>query len=134
MRDVAQRLMTEGAIDLLDMSLWDVRKEPLEEQFQGRSLLSYFTELERGKVRLGAAGKIMSGRDAAYCIHSGTDIVVVGRGAILHHDFPRRVQADPGFEPVGLPVSEDYLRSEGLGPAFIRYMRNWKGFVQPEAT
>ncbi len=133
-RAVAQRLMTEAAIDLLDMSLWDVFKEPEEEAFRGRSLLSYFTELDRGGVRVGAAGKIMGGRDAARCLAGGADIVVVGRGAILHHDFPDRVKRDPQFESVKTPVSQAYLRSEGLGPAFIAYMGNWKGFVQSTAA
>lgn len=133
-RVVAQRLMREGMIDLLDMSLWDVSKEPLEEEFRGRSLLSYFTDLDRGRVRLGAAGKIMSGANAAHCLDAGADVVVVGRGAILHHDFPIRVQKDPAFEVVSLPVTEHYLRSEGLGAAFIKYMHSWKGFVQAETT
>jgi 2,4-dienoyl-CoA reductase-like NADH-dependent reductase (Old Yellow Enzyme family) len=131
-RTVAQRLMSEGTIDLLDMSLWDVFKEPEEEEFRGRTLLSYFAELDRGGVRLGAAGKIKSGRDAARCIEAGADLAVVGRAAILHHDFPDRVRADPDFEAVGLPVTADYLRGEGLGEAFIKYMDNWKGFVQAE--
>lgn len=132
-RAVAQRLMAEGMIDLLDMSLWDVFKEPEEEEFRGHSLLSYFAELERGGVRLGAAGKIMGGRDALRCIEAGADLAVVGRAAILHHDFPNRVEADHGFEAVGLPVTAGHLRSEGLGEAFIQYMGNWKGFVEPEA-
>lgn len=134
MRSVAQRLMTEAEIDLLDLSLWDVHKEPLEEQFRGRSLLSYFTDLDRGAVRLGAAGKITSGRDALRCLASGADIVAVGRGAILHHDFPQRVQADPTFEAIKVPVTPEYLRGEGLGPAFIEYMGNWKGFVHSRAA
>jgi len=134
MRTVAQRLMSEGMIDLLDMSLWDVFKEPEEEGFRGRTLLAYFAELDRGRVRLGAAGKITSGEDAVRCIEAGADLVVVGRAAILHHDFPDRVKADPGFQAVGLPVTADYLRGEGLGEAFIQYMDNWKGFVQPESA
>jgi 2,4-dienoyl-CoA reductase-like NADH-dependent reductase (Old Yellow Enzyme family) len=133
-RTVAQRLMSEGMIDLLDMSLWDVFKEPEEEEFRGRPLLSYFAELDRGGVRLGAAGKIMGGRDAARCLEAGADLAVVGRAAILHHDFPRQVKADPGFQAVALPVTAEYLRGEGLGEAFIKYMDNWKGFVQAESA
>ena len=128
-RSVAQRLMREGAIDFLDMSLWDVFKEPEEEEFRGRSLLSYFTKLERGQVCLGAAGKMMSGADAAQCVGSGVDFVVIGRAAVLHHDFPMRVAADPRFHAITTPVSVDYLRNEGLGPALVDYMRRWKGFV-----
>ena len=37
---IAQELMTSGKIDFLDMSLWDVFKEPEEEEFKGKSLLS----------------------------------------------------------------------------------------------
>jgi len=128
-RQVAQRLMHEARIDFLDMSLWDVFKEPEEDAFRGRSLLSCFTELERGPVKLGAAGKIMGGPDAVRCLEAGVDFVVIGRGAILHHDFPERVAADPQFHAIATPVSVDYLRNEGLGPPMVEYMRRWKGFV-----
>ena len=129
-RDVAQRLMREARIDFLDMSLWDVRKEPNDEKLQGRTLASYFAELERGDVRLGAAGKIMSAEDARDVIAAGYDFPVLGRAAILHHDFPKRAAADPNFTAIATPVSEAYLREEGLGPAFVTYMRTWKGFVE----
>jgi len=131
-RAVAQLLLAGGAIDLLDLSLWDVAKEPEEAEFKGRTLLSWFTELERGATRIGAAGKIMSAEDARRVLAAGADFCVIGRAAILHHDFPLRVQADPGFKSVPLPVTADYLRNEGLGPAFVGYMGTWKGFVQAE--
>jgi hypothetical protein len=54
---------------------------------------------------------------------------MLGRAAILHHDFPLQMQADQDFTPVRNPVSADYLRAEGLGEAFITYMSGWKGFV-----
>jgi 2,4-dienoyl-CoA reductase-like NADH-dependent reductase (Old Yellow Enzyme family) len=129
-RDLAQRLMGEAKIDFLDMSLWDVRKEPNDEAFRGRSLASYFTELERGDVRLGAAGKIMSAQDARDVLAAGFDFPIFGRAAILHHDFPQRALSDADFAARATPVSEAYLREEGLGPAFVNYMRTWKGFVE----
>jgi 2,4-dienoyl-CoA reductase-like NADH-dependent reductase (Old Yellow Enzyme family) len=128
-RSVAQRLMAEGRIDYLDMSLWDCFKEPEDPSLHGRNLLSYFTDLDRGSVRLGAAGKIMSSADAASVLDAGMDFVVIGRAAVLHHDFPRRVVADPAFRPVATPVSPEYLHGEGLSDRFVQYMRNWKGFV-----
>jgi 2,4-dienoyl-CoA reductase-like NADH-dependent reductase (Old Yellow Enzyme family) len=128
-RAVAARAMTEGRIDYLDLSLWDVFKEPVEDGFRGRSLASWFTELPRGEVRLGAAGKIMSADDARRTLESGFDFVVIGRAAILHHDYPQKIRANRDFTPLSLPVSADHLRSEGLGDAFVQYMRNWKGFV-----
>ncbi|MDE0885397.1 MAG: NADH:flavin oxidoreductase [Myxococcota bacterium] len=129
--ELSQRLMNEGKIDFLDMSLWDVFKEPAEEAFGGRTLLSYFSELERGDVRLGVAGKIYGARDARACLDAGVDFVIAGRAAILHHDFPEKVRVDENFEATKLPVSPDYLRGEGLGEAFVRYMANWPGFVDP---
>jgi 2,4-dienoyl-CoA reductase-like NADH-dependent reductase (Old Yellow Enzyme family) len=129
-RSVVQRLMSEGHVDYIDLSLWDVLKEPQEEQHRGHSLLSYFTSLERGDVRLGVAGKIQGGREASACLEAGADFVMIGRAAILHHDFPEHVRADANFETVKLPVTAEHLRREGLGEKFVDYMRTWKGFVE----
>jgi 2,4-dienoyl-CoA reductase-like NADH-dependent reductase (Old Yellow Enzyme family) len=131
--DFAQAIMREGQIDYLDMSLWDVGKEPVEAAFQGRTLMSYFTELDRGQVRLGVAGRIKTGEAAAAALEAGADFVLIGRGAVLHHDFPELVRRNPHFESIALPVTRDYLRKEGLSPVFIDYMNNWKGFVAAEA-
>jgi len=128
-RSVAARLLADGKIDYLDMSLWDCFKEPEDPALRGRNLMSFFTDLPRGGVRLGAAGKIVTGADAARVLAAGMDFVVIGRSAVLHHDFARRVAVDPAFAPVPIPVSPDYLRSEGLSDTFVKYMRNWKGFV-----
>lgn len=130
---LAQRLMTEDQIDYLDMSLWDVFKEPVEDEFKGKPLLDYFTELDRGSVKLGAAGKIRSGADVAKALEQGLDFVAIGRSAILHHDFPEQVLSDGRFQPARLPVSAAHLKSEGLGDAFIEYMSGWKGFVSEQA-
>jgi hypothetical protein len=56
---------------------------------------------------------------------------MIGRAAILHHDFPRRARVDPAFQPVPLPVTAEYLASEGLGRRFLKYMATWDGFVAP---
>ncbi len=133
-RDVAQRLMREGKVDYIDMSLWDVFKEPQDEAYQGRTLASYFTELDRGDVRLGAAGKIMSAADCRAVLDMGFDFPLLGRAAILHHDFPKRAAADPKFKAIATPVSERYLANEGLGPTFVNYMKTWKGFVEEPAA
>jgi 2,4-dienoyl-CoA reductase-like NADH-dependent reductase (Old Yellow Enzyme family) len=132
--EVARGILADGKIDYLDLSLWDFAKEPMEEQFQGRSLMSYFAELPRGDVRVGCAGKVMTPDDARACLERGMDYVLLGRAAILHHDWPKLAAADPAFKPVSLPVSAAYLAAEGLGPAFVKYMSGWKGFVEEPAT
>jgi len=132
-RDLAQTLMSSTDVDYLDMSLWDVSKEPGADALKGRTLMSLFTELDRGQCRLGAAGKVYSAQAARWCLEEGCDFVLAGRAAILHHDFPQRVAADPAFTMASLPVSEDYLKARGLGDAFIGYMKGWKGFVAETA-
>lgn len=126
---LARQLMQGGQVDYLDMSLWDVFKEPEDEELRGRTLLSYFTELDRGDTRLGVAGKVSRPADAAACLDAGADFVLLGRAAILSHDFPLQAARDPDFVPPHLPVSRDYLRAQGLGERFIDYMAVWKGFV-----
>jgi len=126
---VAKVILAAGKIDFLDMSLWDSFKEPQDEAYQGRSLLSYFTELERGGVALGIAGKLRNPEEVNRAMATGIDFVMLGRAAILHHDFPMQMQVDSNFTPVRNPVSADYLRQEGLGENFITYMSGWKGFV-----
>ena len=132
MIDVAERLLAEQQIDFLDLSLWDVFKEPEEAAFAGRTLMSCFTDLDRGDVRLGVAGKIRTPEDAERALAAGVDWVMLGRAAILHHDFPNRYAADPRFVPVENPVSREYLADEGLSEAFITCMAGWKGFVADE--
>ncbi|MBV9332118.1 MAG: NADH:flavin oxidoreductase [Alphaproteobacteria bacterium] len=132
-REVAGALMASGKLDYLDISLWDVFKKPVETEFTD-SLMSYFTSLNRSKTRLGVAGKIASADDVRRVLGGGADFAIIGRAAILHHDYPHRVSADPHFAPVALPVTEAYLREQGLGEKFVGYMRGWKGFVAEGAA
>ncbi|MGH6992344.1 MAG: NADH:flavin oxidoreductase [Caulobacteraceae bacterium] len=129
---LARRLLETGELDYLDMSLWDVFKAPVEEAFAHRPLIDWFAELPRGRTRLGVAGKLMSAEAARRALALGADFTILGRAAILHHDFPLRAKADPDFRTIDLPVSEAYLRNEMLGSAFIDYMGHWKGFVRRE--
>ncbi|MFN3911309.1 NADH:flavin oxidoreductase [Hyphomonas sp.] len=130
---LAGALLTDERIDYLDMSLWDSFKEPVDAAFKGKTLVELFGALARGKCRLGAAGKILTGGQCQRALDDGLDFVVIGRGAILHHDFPNKVAANPAFEPIALPVPEDHLKAEGLGEAFLTYMKTWKGFVAEPA-
>lgn len=127
---VSQRLMDEDKIDFLDMSLWDVFKAPNEETMQEKSLLSWFTELNRGNVRLGVAGKITTPADAEKVMEAGVDWVMLGRAAILHHDYPNQYQSNPDFIPCELPISREHLFAEGLSDKFVTYMASWPGFVE----
>jgi 2,4-dienoyl-CoA reductase-like NADH-dependent reductase (Old Yellow Enzyme family) len=133
-RDVAAEALRQEKIDYLDMSLWDVAKEPVEEEHQGRTLMRYFTDLPRGNVRLGVAGKIMSAKAAVEVLEAGCDFALIGRAAILRHDFPERIRRDAAYVSPSLPVTAQHLRDEGLSTSFVDYMKGWPGFVEAEAA
>ena len=128
-RELARRLLASEQIDYLDLSLWDVFKAPADDAHAGTELIDHFVDLPRHGTALGVAGKITTAPHAQKCLDRGADFVLIGRGAILHHDFAARAIVDPGFCARALPVSPDTLAVEGLSPTFIGYMRNWKGFV-----
>jgi len=127
---LADRLMSDELIEFLDMSMWDVFKMPEDGGAGGKSLLACFTELDRKSCRLGVAGKLRTPADVQRAMDLGVDWVMLGRAAILHHDFPHRLRANPDFMPVNLPASTGHLRAEGLSETFVEYMKSWKGFVQ----
>ena len=129
-KSLCELLIDGGAIDFLDMSLWDSFKLPNELDFQDKDLLSHFADLDRGSVKLTVAGKIMTSRDVSRVLDAGVDFVTIGRGGILHYDYPIRVINEPDFVPINIPVSSEYLASQGLSPKFISYMDSWDGFVE----
>lgn len=138
--ELMQRLVDSGQVDFLDLSLWDCFKEPEEDEWKGRTLLEIVADLDhwsdpQGRhVPLGVAGKLHDPADVQRALDLGADIAVLGRVAILHHDYPNRLQADAEFVPNRPPVTRDYLAGEGLTPAFVGYMNNWKGFVSTSAV
>ena len=126
-------IVSEGDLEpSQSVQLAEVLSNP--EEYHGKRLIDWFADLPRGNTRLGAAGKILTGAHVREAMAAGLDFVIIGRGAILHHDFPKRFAISEAFEPVPLPVSEQHLRDEGLGDAFIKYMGTWKGFVQGPAA
>jgi len=127
---LAQAMLDSGQLDYLDMSLWDVFRAPNEEAFKGKPLIDHFAALRRGATRLGVAGKIMDAATAQACLDHGADFVLIGRGAMLHHDFARRALADAAFRSIERPVTRAYLQGEGLGPRFLEYVAStWPRFV-----
>jgi len=127
--DGFERLVATEAVDFIDLSLWDVFKAAADDAFGPQPLLEVFAALDRGSVRLAVAGHLYSGSDVQRALDGGADIVAIGRAAITNHDFPLLVQADPTAAMRELPVARETLAAEGLGPVFIDYMSNWKGFV-----
>ena len=129
-KTLCQKLIDDGKIDFLDISLWDSFKDPVEEEHKDKTLLQHFTELNRKKVLLTVAGNIRTGEDVDKIISSDVDFVTIGRAAILHHDFPNKVIENQSFIPIDTPSPKEHLRKEGLSEKFIEYLKVFKGFVE----
>ncbi|PWN64238.1 NADH:flavin oxidoreductase [Chryseobacterium viscerum] len=131
LREITAEIFDKELIDYLDLALWDSAQLVREGSFQGKKMLSVFTELPRKGVRLGAAGKIMSAQRAGELLDEGCDFVLIARAGILQRDFPLQVQANPLYDSPTLPVTADFLRKGGLSERFIETMRGWQTFVKP---
>lgn len=129
-KQLTQNLVDTGKVDYLDISVWDYLKKPEEDEYADKTLMAHFTELDYKDVVLSIAGKVKHGADVQNVIDLGADMACLGRSGILHFDFPKQVLSNPHFERIPTPVSETYLQSQGLGPAFVNYMRKWKHFVE----
>ena len=126
---LAGRVMADGHVDYLDLSLWDVRAAP--HGADDGLLLDRFAGLPRHGVRLGYAGKVLTAADVAWCLDHAADFVSIGTAAIIHHDFAARALADAAFESTPQPVTRDHLEAESVGPAFVEYLAtNWDDFVR----
>lgn len=129
-KTVSQQLIDDGNIDFIDLSLWDCFKPAEDYPDEDKTLLEHITDLDFKNAKLTVAGNIRNGVDVEKVLDSEVDFVTVGRSGILHHDFPKRIIQNVNFKPVENPVSEAYLKTEGLSETFIDYMRKWEGFVE----
>lgn len=50
---------------------------------------------------------------------AGAVLKMLGRVAILHHNFPELMAADPAFQPIELPVPRSHLLAEGVSESFV---------------
>ncbi|SEP27109.1 NADH:flavin oxidoreductase [Trujillonella endophytica] len=130
MRELAAELFGRGELDYLDLSLWDVTKYSVDDDAQDQPLLELFAELPRGGTRLGAAGKVRTPADAAAVLERGADFAFVGRAAILHGEYAQLAR-DADWEPVPMPVDVAHVAGQDVSPAFVDYLRTFRGFLAP---
>jgi len=120
--------LEEDGIDLLHISPWEALKKPEKYADGDKFLLEYFRAAVPNTPLL-VAGSIWTGADAERAIELGADIVAVGKAAIAHADWPSLVK-DKKYSPAPPPYTVEHLKKQNLGPAFIAYMKRWKGFVE----
>ncbi len=73
----------------------------------------------------------MDGGEARALHERGTDVIALGRAAILNPDWPRHLH-EPGWEPLRPPVTRAQLAERAVSPVFATYLTRWRGFVVPE--
>lgn len=131
MIDLVALLFSGGEVDVLDLSLWDVRKRPEGAPDDAATLLSHFTDLPRHGTVLGAAGHISGAADAQWVLDQGVDLAYIGKAAITDHRFARNAIEDPAYRAPEFPVSRDHLHAERLGEPFVEYFSaNWPKLVR----
>lgn len=124
---VAQWLAADGAA-FIHLSPWDAFKKPDKYAEGDKALITYFREaLPHTPIMV--AGNIWSRSDAEKALELGADIVAIGKAAIAHANWPTLVK-DFSVQPAPQPYSVQHLKEQDLGPAFIHYMKRWKGFVE----
>lgn len=128
------RWLVEDGVDFLHVSNWDSFKPPAAHPDSDRMLTTWFRDAVGPDVPVIATGGVWTPAQADEVLEQGADLVGLGRAAIGHARWPIDA-ATPGWEPARPPYSEEHLRKNALGEAFIDYMRRWPDFVvEPEES
>lgn len=120
------QMAVDAGADFVHVSLWDIRNMRLDDP--ERHPLAAFREELPADIPLVIAGIIWDREDADLGMSLGADAVAFGRAAIINPDIPKNIY-DPAWQPTRPPVTVQYLKDVSLGPAFIKYMRRWDGFI-----
>jgi len=116
--------LAEDGIDLLHLSLWDVRKPTAKRPDEHP--LRLFRERVPEAVKLVAAGKIWTAADAEQTLASGADLVALGRAAILNPDWPKQVADDFHFEPERGPLTREQFHAVAVSDTFVDYLQRFR--------
>jgi 2,4-dienoyl-CoA reductase-like NADH-dependent reductase (Old Yellow Enzyme family) len=122
------RWLVEDGIDFVHLSLWRALENSKKRPEQ--HTITAFRDVLPGDLPIFVAGGLWTRADADRMLSLGADVVAFARCAIANPDWPARIK-DATWEPRRPPLTPDELRARGLSPAFVEYMRNWKGFVSP---
>lgn len=122
---VGQWLGADG-VDYVHISLWDAAKNTTKHPEHHPAAL-FRAALPRD-VALIAAGGVWGGGDAQRLQDHGADIVCVGRAAIVDPDWIAHVIVEHK-DPVRPPRTAAELAAVDVGPAFVKYLGRFPGFV-----
>lgn len=124
--------IADDGADFVHLSLKDASAEPPLEPGRGPVARAFRKVLPSG-IPILAAGGVWTRTDARRAFEAGVDVVVLGRAAIAHPDWPV-ASAQPDWEPMHPPWTADYLSSVDVGPSFLDYLRGMAGMVEDGAA
>lgn len=130
---MSEELMRTELIDYLDLAPWDVSLRSKEPGYEGRTIVSAFTELSRGNAVIGASGRLRTGAQIEALLDAGCDFAMIGRLAVAEPAVARRLLDDPAHSVVTLPISADRLERAGISPPFLEHLRQYRGFLSDTA-
>ncbi len=128
---VARWLVEDGA-DFIHLSLAAANGEPPFEPDRGPVARAFRAALP-ADIPVFAAGGVWTLPDALTAREAGVDVVVLGRAAIAHPDWPSLAHKN-GWSPFKPPWTVEHLRSVDVAAPFVRYMQSFKGMVVDDAN
>ena len=121
--------LRDDGIDFIHLSCWDVFANSKTQNKSSKTLTEWFIESIDKIPPVISTGNIWSALDAKKTMEQGADFIGVARAGIGHPFWAKNI-IDDTYNPKKPPYSADYLKKVSLSENFIKYMRNWKGFVE----
>ncbi|HMQ22088.1 MAG TPA: NADH:flavin oxidoreductase, partial [Planctomycetota bacterium] len=122
------RMLESDGVDFLHVSNGDSFRPPRARPESERRLTAHVRAVLADATPLIATGAVWTRDDAETVLRDGADFVGVARAAIGNADWARAVE-DAAWQAARPPYSVAHLSDQGLGEAFIAYMRRWPDFV-----
>lgn len=120
--------LAEDGADYVHLSLRDAAgPAPFEDSTD--PVVTGLRDALPAEVALLAAGGIWTRADALAAHERGADVVVVGRAAIAHPDWPSAIE-DDSFSPLRPPWAPQMLRDAAVGPDLLAYLEAFPGMVE----
>lgn len=108
-------------MDVIHLSLRDA-KGPGPYETDQTPVVTAIHSVVPENVKIASAGGIWTREDAQETVKAGADIVVLGKSAIIHPDWPSESK-QPDFEPKMPPWNEKSLQEVDVSSNFINYLR-----------
>ena len=115
-------------IDFIHLSCWNVFNKPITIN-SNRTITEYILDKQYDLPTIISTGGVWNSIHAENVINQGADIVGVGRVAIAHPFWPKKI-LDIKYNPKHPPYDESELLKAKLGKNFINYMKKWDGFIK----